>query len=208
MASLKLIKNKRGFTLLEVMVALAIMGLSLMALFLAQSRSMRMAEKARTLIVATELARKKLIDCKFDVWDKGFSQIDYESNGDFAEQGHPEVEWECFAYRFDIPPPNAEVINKALKSQTGGDFGKEMGAGFTADALAPFFGLISSTLGDSIREVVLIVRWKNDEYVEDMKVVTHMVNRAALTLLTSQIPDMDKLPPGFTIPGMPTEQPK
>ena len=78
---------KKGFTLLEVLIAMAIMGLSLVYLFEAQARSMRLAAKGRALNIATQLARKKLIDCKFDMFKKGFSVTDYFSDGTFEEEG-------------------------------------------------------------------------------------------------------------------------
>jgi len=185
------------------MVALVVMGSALLVLFMAQTRSMRMAEKARLLTIATELARKKLIDCKYDLTKMGvFPKTDFAQNGNFAEEGHEDFEWECFAYRFDMPPPNPDIIAKAIKSQAGNNMNQQGGMDFSANALAPFFGLISSTLGDSIRELVLIVRWKNAEIADEMKVVTHLVDRSTLVLLTSQLPDQPVLPPGFEVPGV------
>jgi general secretion pathway protein I len=198
--SLKLKNKGRGFTLLEVMVALAILGLSLLALFMAQSRSMRMAEKGRLITIATQLARSKLIDCKFDLNKNGFPKTDYFESGDFSEEGFADFEWECFAYRFDVPPPNAESIAKGIKAQSG-DMANKGGMDFSANMLAPFFGLISTTLGDSLKEMVLIVRWKDGETPDELRVVTHVIDRAAMTILASQLPDNAMLPPGFIPPG-------
>ncbi len=168
------------------MVALAILGLSLLALFMAQSRSMRMAEKGRLLTIATQLARSKLIDCKFDLNKNGFPKIDYSESGDFSEEDYADFAWECFAYRFDVPPPNAESIAKGMKAQIG-DAGNAVGTNFSANMLAPFFGIISTTLGDSLKELVLIVRWKDGDTPDELRVVTHVIDRTAISIIAAQI---------------------
>ena len=55
---------RRGFTLLEIMVALALLALSFTALFLVQGRATNLALQARTLSMATQLARLQLQECK------------------------------------------------------------------------------------------------------------------------------------------------
>lgn len=188
----------RGFSLLEVMIAMAIMGLSLVYLFEAQARSMKLAAKGRALNIATQLARKKLIDCKYDLLKKGFSIGDYGSDGTFEEDGFKDYKWECHGLRFNMPPPSPEAISKAMKAQSQGSpqpgAGGAGGMDFGANMLAPFFSLISTTLGDSIRELVLIVHWKEQGVDEDLKVVTHVVNGKPMAdlagLLATQMPKL------------------
>ena len=57
----------RGFSLLEVMVALAILSVGLVTLVQVQARSAELAIQARELTVATMLARGKLYDCETDL---------------------------------------------------------------------------------------------------------------------------------------------
>src|SRR3989338_11103777 len=106
--------KSKGFSLLEVLIAIAIMGLALVYLFQAQTNSMRLAAKGRALNIATQLARKKLIDCKYDLLKKGFSLGGYEAEGTFEEEGHQDYLWECHGFRFNMPPPSAEAISKAM----------------------------------------------------------------------------------------------
>lgn len=175
-----------GFSLLEVMIAMAIMGLSLLYLFEAQTRSMRLAAKGRALNIATQLARKKLIDCKYDLLKKGFAIGDYGSDGNFEEEGQKDYRWECHGLRFNMPPPSPEAIQKAMKAQSQGP--EKMGMDFGANMLSPFFGLVSTTLGDSIRELVLIVRWREGEIDEDLKVVTHVIDPTPISNLAAMLP--------------------
>ncbi|MBH1988571.1 MAG: prepilin-type N-terminal cleavage/methylation domain-containing protein [Myxococcaceae bacterium] len=177
-----------GFSLLEVMIAMAIMGMALLYLFDAQARSMKLAAKGRSLNIATQLARKQLIDCKYDLLKKGFAIGDYENSGTFEGEGYRDFRWECHGLRFNMPPPSPEAINKAMKAQVNPESnqGNPMaGLDLNANMLAPFFGLISNTLGDSIRELVLIVRWQEQGVAEDLKIVTHVVDPKPLADLAS-----------------------
>ena len=174
------------------MIAMAIMGLSLLYLFEAQTRSMKLAAKGRALNIATQLARKKLIDCRYDLLKKGFSLGDYGSDGTFEEEGYKDYRWECHGLRFNMPPPGADAISKAMKIQQGASPQGGADTSMGANMLAPFFSLVSVTLGDSIRELVLIVRWTEQGVDEDLKVVTHVVNEKPMaelaTLLEAQRP--------------------
>ncbi len=164
---------------------MAIMGMALMYLFDAQTRSMKLAAKGRALSIATQLARKKLIDCKYDLIKKGFAINDYNAEGSFEEEGQKDYKWECHGVRFNMPAPSQEMINKAMKAQAKGP--DKMGMDFSANMLAPFFGLVSTTLGDSIRELVLIVRWNEQGVDEELKVVTHIVNEKPLTEMATML---------------------
>lgn len=157
------------------MIAMAIMGLSLVYLFEAQARSMKLAAKGRALNIATQLARKQLIACKYDLVKKGFSLGDFGSDGTFEEEGFKDYKWECHGLRFNMPPPSSDAIAKAMKVQSQGP-SQQGGMDMGANMLAPFFSLISNTLGDSIRELVLIVRWTEQGVDEDLKIVTHVIN--------------------------------
>src|SRR5471030_786146 len=109
-------RSLRGFSLLELTVAILILGMSLLVLFQIQARSIRMALKARKITIATGLARAKLLDCKYLLQEHGFGASDFSEDGSFKEEGFPDFTWECHSYRFDIPKPSSEAINQGLKA--------------------------------------------------------------------------------------------
>ncbi|MDN3578064.1 prepilin-type N-terminal cleavage/methylation domain-containing protein [Chitinimonas viridis] len=71
-------KRQRGFTLLEVLVALTILGLGLASLLIAYSGSLRLTQRAQDQTVAATLARSKL--------DETLASKNADIKGDEAEE--------------------------------------------------------------------------------------------------------------------------
>jgi general secretion pathway protein I len=90
-----------GFTLLEVMVALAILAGALMALAELGGSALRNHAAARDLSAATLLARGKLAELEERYEDAGFKDGDEQATGDFADAGRPDVRWAIEVVRPD-----------------------------------------------------------------------------------------------------------
>lgn len=205
-------RTPRGFTLLEVLIATGILALSLSVLVLSQGRSINLAREAQYLTIATDLARAKLGDCKAEVLKNGFSVGDYNKNGTFENEAFEDFTWECFSYRYDVPLPSAEMLAEGTKAQksmmSGGGLG---GAGMTSAIMAPFMQIISNTLGDSVRELVIIIRWNDGSGEESLRVVTHLIDKTAMNQLSQLM--QPPAPPkeketGKNPQGIPETQPK
>ena len=111
--------TQEGFSLLEVMVAVALLSLGLVLLLQVQARSIQLAQQGRDITIATMLARAKLMDCQTDLLKKGFSVGDYESDGKFDDEGYPQIYWECHAYKPDMPTADGGDMS-GLASLAGG----------------------------------------------------------------------------------------
>ena len=66
---------RRAFTLLEVLVALAILGVSLLAIIDINSQAIAAHLYAKKLTVATLLARSKMTDIEQQMYDKGLRRL-------------------------------------------------------------------------------------------------------------------------------------
>jgi general secretion pathway protein I len=79
--------GRRGFTLLEVMIAMAILAISLVAVFRSQSQSVAMAGEARFLTTASLLAQSKMAEIE-SMKPQDLSN----GNGGFGED-FPDYQW-------------------------------------------------------------------------------------------------------------------
>lgn len=184
----------RAFSLLEVMVALAILSVGLVSLLQVQSRSAQLAIEARELTVATMLARSKLYDCQHDLLKKGFSIGDYDEEGNFDDDGYPKFFWECHAYAPEMPTGDgvgdmssaASMFGSGAAADAAGAAtppGAEMGMGM----LAPVIQQMASVMKDSIRELVVIVRWGEGEDRQELRVTTHLIDKGPVNRVAQMI---------------------
>jgi general secretion pathway protein I len=197
-------KRSRGFTLLETVIALAILALALMAIFDLNSGAVANHVYSKHLTVASLLARSKMTDLEQKLYDDGFSNDDDEESGDFSEEGWPNFKWRAkiIAPKMDGVSPDqliGAIFNlpigeggdlEGLASMFGGGAGggkdgQSSGgpvpagggmAGMAAGMMQPMFTQMIDQLTKSVREVHLTVTWKQGKVVESMDVVTHIVS--------------------------------
>ena len=98
----------RGFTLLEVMIALAILAIALTSLFGSQSSSLSLAIEARFNTAATLLAREKLAEYSSGVIEA------VSGEGDFGER-FPGLTWAAEVEDANIEPLHAAGAETGLK---------------------------------------------------------------------------------------------
>jgi general secretion pathway protein I len=174
---------RRGFTLLEVMVALAILAASLMAISEVVGGALRNHVRARQLDMATLLARGKMVEVQAAFERKGFRDFDESEDGTFEAEGHPEIRW-----KLEVRRPTVDLGPKAvLAALTGGKTLEELlPAPDQSPQLALFqaninammqttLTLIGEQLKSSVREVRLTVSWQDGRTVESFDVATHLV---------------------------------
>jgi general secretion pathway protein I len=131
-------RSQRAFTLLEVIVALAILGVSLMAILDINSQAVYSHVYAKKLTVATLLARGKMVDLEQKLYDSGLNGDDEEDSGDFGEEGWPSYKWRA---KVIVPKTNGlspEQLFGALFNLPMGD-GKD-GAGGLGGLMSGLFG--------------------------------------------------------------------
>lgn len=193
-----------GFTLLEVVIALAILGLALMGIFSINSGAVANHVYTKRLTVASLLARSKMTDIEQELFDKGFQNDDDEMDGDFSDEGWPTYHWRAkiiVPKTDDVPPEQlvSAIFNIPLAGGAGDPmaalFGLGMekaqekgiaGGGGAAGAMAamgPLAGFANQQLtqmiqeiNKSVREVHLTVSWKDGKNTESIDIVTHVVS--------------------------------
>jgi prepilin-type N-terminal cleavage/methylation domain-containing protein len=165
-------KYAAGFTLLEVMVAMAILAVSMTSLMTSQMMSIRATRYAQQVTAIAFLAEYQLIEVEYIMRKEGGWVLEdkfYE--GIFADQGWPEIRYRCMVDFIEIPDYNKLRAAKdaADRSKQGESAMYYKNAGDKAfTALAMVWPMIKQAIERSIRKVKCTVYWKdgsiNNEY--------------------------------------------
>jgi prepilin-type N-terminal cleavage/methylation domain-containing protein len=203
------VKARRGFTLLEVMIGLAILGFSLTVLIQSASGSMNTALKAQMMGVATDLSRSKMYDIEEKLLKDGFTDTDQSEDGKaFDEEGWPQVKYSYRVEQVELPSfddlqgmtqDRAEGSGSAaggasafqnsalggMMSQLGGGFGAGGGsAGIDAKQGASFiqgqYTMVQEVLKVSIRKVTLTVTYPAGGDQESLTTVAFFTDAGAM----------------------------
>jgi prepilin-type N-terminal cleavage/methylation domain-containing protein len=152
-------RRSTGFTLLEVMIAVAILAVSLLALFSLQSTSIIGSARAQRISTATLLARQKMASLLIEIEEgmvKGEFPEEKEESGSFEEEKYPDYRWKLEIKKTEIPPP---------PTPEGG-----------SDVMARIFSMVSEELSKATRQMKLTVSWVEFEEEEvGIVLTTHVV---------------------------------
>jgi general secretion pathway protein I len=121
--------RQRGFTLLEVMLALALMGLGLVVLIKSAAGNISASEDAHMMGIASDLARGKMYDIEEILLKDGFTDTDQsqESEKCFEDEGWPTV---CYSYKVEEPKlPSYDELQQMAAGQAKAALGSGSGSG-------------------------------------------------------------------------------
>ncbi len=200
----------RGFTLLEVMISLAILAVSLVAISDLNGGAVAMHAYGRRATEATLLLRAKMLDVEDDLQKNGFSDFNDEKHGTFDDEGAAGYSW------------RAEILNGMLgvggdnKNAPPGAMGGALGSllsgaqaatkgvqtsGAQAMLGGPLGGILQGqaktfieTLKKSVREIRLTVAWRDGKQERSVSssqmivILPETVGRAGQTPAAQPIP--------------------
>ncbi len=160
--------KSRGFTLLEVMIALAILGMSLTVLLQAQASSLSKAGRSRDLTVATILARSKIIDIEKHLFHDGFQTSTEEEDGDFHDEGHPEVHFKWRVSEVELDLTALSNLCGGFAKRVGGGKDEEGNGAGACESIMSTIGAVAGSfiddMGRSMRVVDLQITWADGKY--------------------------------------------
>ena len=175
-----------GFSLLEVMIAMAILALSLTVVSQAQQSAMRQIRRSKMMTLATLLAREKMVDIEDDLFKDGFSDFEEEETGDFSEEGHKDLQWRLKIEKVELPQQiDADAIGDAVGGGIGGSGTGGSGAsGGLGGGMAQVggqligqqFQMFRNVLEQSIRRVHLEVSWPDGAEDRAVTVVAYFTD--------------------------------
>lgn len=195
-----------GFTLLEVMIALAILAGSLVVLLRMSSTDIRAAHQAKLMGIATGLARGKMYDIEEILLKDGFQETTQKIDGDFGDEGMKRFTWEAVIERVELPTAETIQAEKGAKGKTGavpppaatdkansdnllGIAGGSQGGALGAGMVQMYFPLIKPVLEGAIRKVTLTVKWQIGAQEQSMKVTCFFTDTKPIDVaMRSMIP--------------------
>ncbi len=121
-------RPEAGFTLFEVMIALAILALALTVLVKSTAMTKFNAQQAQMIGVTTDLAREKMYEIEEKLIKDGFSDTDQsEEDQTFADEGWPQI---TYSYKVEeVELPSWETLQALAQGHAGSGSGTGSGSG-------------------------------------------------------------------------------
>ena len=152
-------RYEAGFSLLEVMVSIAILAMSLVILSRIVTGNVVAANHARMTTAATFLARSRISMMEQSLLEYGFAEMDGEDNGTFAEEGFPKFRWYANVERIELPANAAQKVQDSANKLTLSNNPMEMLSGFMGGFMATLMDPIRLGLQESVRKLTVRVMW-------------------------------------------------
>jgi general secretion pathway protein I len=168
--------SARGFSLLEVLVAMAILVVALAALLGHQGVGIQMADFSNRLSQATMLAQGKMLDVEYTLLTDSMDALDDCEDGDFREEGFRKFEWKACAYKLEMSDGAGDALAQQVMGMLAGFQLPGAAAGASDDPMAAVGGgglgasvqmamgalpTFLQLLEDKIRKVRVEVTWKD-----------------------------------------------
>lgn len=221
--------SRRGFTLLEVMISLAILAVALVAIGNLNGGSVEMHAYSRHATEATLLLRGKMLDVEEELQKTGFSDFTDEKHGDFADENAQGYSWSAEIIKPDVQLDPAQLMNLIGvgqgKSAAQGNLanaatqlaGALGGAGNALQGLqggaaagmlsGPLGGILTTqattfieTLKKSVREIRLTVSWQDGKQRQE-------VSASQVIVILPETVGQDQTTVQQVAPGQPGAQP-
>jgi prepilin-type N-terminal cleavage/methylation domain-containing protein len=151
--------REAGFSLIEVLISLAILAMSLVVLSRIVTGNVVAANHARLTTAATFLARTRISMMEQSLLEYGFAEMDGEDNGDFSQEGFPSFRWYTNVERIELPADSGQKVQQAANQATLSNNPMEMLSGFMGGFMSTLMDPIRLGLQESVRKMTVRVKW-------------------------------------------------
>jgi prepilin-type N-terminal cleavage/methylation domain-containing protein len=191
--------SQAGFTLVETMIALAILAIGLGMLLRSTASNIFAAQRAQMMTAAINLTRGKMYDIEETLLVDGFQEMDQTEEGTFSEEGWPQIEWKAEIVKIELPDmttlqgmtgeagaegaesaTGAPAAGGLLGGMLGGVGGTDPNSAAGAGIMGTYYTMISDILKDAIRKVTLTVTWDIAGDTETMVVTCYFTDPSAI----------------------------
>ncbi len=180
-------RGDQGFTLLEVMVAMAILAMSMTSLLASQTASIRATRYAQQVTAIAFLVEYQLIETEYVMRKEGgWILQDKIYEGNFALQGWPEIRHKCVVDFLEIPDYSKlraakDESDRAKQGESGLYYKDASDKAF--GALAMVWPMVKQAIERSIRKVNCTVYWKDGSIPNEFTISTFWADPEKLKTL-------------------------
>lgn len=157
-----------GFTLIEVVIAVAIFALAFAAITQITARSSEKSYMAGQLSIVAMLARNKMIETEYEIEGKPFEEVDKTKEGAF-EGSFKNFRWKRTIKEIEFPTFGGGASGSGGDKDSGGDQAGK-------DAAANIAKMVSQYLSKAVREVTVDIIWKRGKNDQTYSVTTYWVD--------------------------------
>ncbi|MEI6080509.1 MAG: prepilin-type N-terminal cleavage/methylation domain-containing protein [bacterium] len=176
-------KLNKGFTLIEVMIALMILAITLIALSSGQGVALSSTRKAKLTTMATIAAKNMMADIEIMSEVKGVTYVKdlgEKAEGEFTDDEYKGWKWTREVKEVTFPLSAIMKMFTAQEKAAGESEGEQtpLGGGAEAQILDLVSTNIEKLMKDSIREITVTVSWpvKAGKAFSSMKLVYYVVD--------------------------------
>lgn len=175
-----------GFTLLEVMAAVAILALTLVVLLSVITNNMRATAHSRMMTTATFLARGKIVALEDHLIEKGFQDLDETDDGNFADDGFRDISWTTAIEKIQLPTDMAQTAQQAAGTKSQNKDPMQALTGMVGGLMGMFIEPVRIGLQESVRRITVRVFWNERKRPEQsIEVITYVTDPAKLDMALS-----------------------
>jgi general secretion pathway protein I len=172
-------RRSRGFTLLEVMVAMTILSGALTWIVVGMARNIAAEGHAKLITSATFLARSKMNDIEDDLYEKGFGEFEKELTGTFEDKGFQRFSWRVVVDKVELPGSDSVQtmmgkMNDVKAAVTGQDTPKPDSTAQNPSPLTSsmgqfgqIYGVVKDSIESAIRRITVQVMWSEGRKTYD-----------------------------------------
>ncbi|MDR3607241.1 MAG: prepilin-type N-terminal cleavage/methylation domain-containing protein [Oligoflexia bacterium] len=157
----------KGFTLLETIIALAIMTMAFAAILGTISGSINASARTHEMTVIEMLAKRQMVETEYKFEGKTFDEVKKEDGGTFPEP-YSTYRWKSVIKEIEFPN-----LGNMTKNAAGAAAGGDNANSQIADMMSK---LVYQFLSKAIRQVTVTITWMNGSKEQSFEISTYWVD--------------------------------
>lgn len=180
------LKKSAGFSLVEVLGAMMILSIALVALMENQSSSLQLTKKSLLLDQATSLAQGKMAELTVQANSRSFAEFPETGEGEFEDEG-----LQRFSWRYQTQPVEAPDFAAMAKVAMGSDESDTASEG-NASMLDGPLKSVTEAWSKALLQLRVEILWKEGNSEKSYAVVTHLVDEQAASNIAGMVKGMSQ----------------